>query len=74
MVESLTTLHPLVEWAQRETYLYLTVEVDDVAHLQISDKALHVKSVFAEFFLLIFSPMLICVVSHLREFIILYPL
>lgn len=38
-----TALHPLVQWAQRDKLLYLTIEIDNVADLQITDKSLHVK-------------------------------
>ena len=36
-------LHPLVQWAQREKVLFLTIEVDKVAELNVTDKQLHVK-------------------------------
>ncbi|KAL4003275.1 hypothetical protein ACH3XW_6920 [Acanthocheilonema viteae] len=38
-----TALHPLVQWAQRDKLLYLTVEIDNVADLQITENSLHVK-------------------------------
>ncbi|VDN02723.1 unnamed protein product [Thelazia callipaeda] len=38
-----TTLHPLIQWAQSDKLLFLTVEIDDVQELQIGDKSLHVK-------------------------------
>lgn len=41
-----STLHPLVEWAQREKLLYLTVEVDNVSDLEVTDKSLHVKGTY----------------------------
>lgn len=36
-------LHPLVQWAQRESCLYLTVEIDKVEQLNVTPKDLHVK-------------------------------
>ncbi|VDK87846.1 unnamed protein product [Onchocerca ochengi] len=41
-----TTLHPLVQWAQRDKLLYLTIEIDNVTDLQITDKSLHVKGTY----------------------------
>ncbi|VDK85945.1 unnamed protein product [Litomosoides sigmodontis] len=41
-----TALHPLVQWAQRDKLLYLTIEIDNVADLQITDKSLHVKGTY----------------------------
>lgn len=46
-----TALHPLVQWAQRDKLLYLTIEIDNVSDLQITDNSLHVKYVFYLFFL-----------------------
>nr|CDP93307.1 Bm7377 [Brugia malayi] len=33
-----TALHPLVQWAQRDKLLYLTIEIDNVVDLQITEK------------------------------------
>ncbi|CAG9535769.1 unnamed protein product [Cercopithifilaria johnstoni] len=41
-----TALHPLVQWAQRDKLLYLTIEIDNVADLQITEKSLHVKGTY----------------------------
>uniref|UniRef100_A0A0R3S0A9 CS domain-containing protein n=1 Tax=Elaeophora elaphi TaxID=1147741 RepID=A0A0R3S0A9_9BILA len=43
---TMATLHPLVQWAQRDKLLYLTIEIDDVADLQITEKSLHVKGTY----------------------------
>uniref|UniRef100_F1LDG6 CS domain-containing protein n=1 Tax=Ascaris suum TaxID=6253 RepID=F1LDG6_ASCSU len=40
-------LHPLVQWAQRESCLYLTVEIDKVEQLNVTPKDLHVKGRYA---------------------------
>ncbi|VDK30033.1 unnamed protein product [Gongylonema pulchrum] len=43
---ALPTLHPLVEWAQRDKILYLTVEIDNVNDLDITDKSLRITGTF----------------------------
>ncbi|VDK53417.1 unnamed protein product [Anisakis simplex] len=40
-------LNPLVQWAQREQLLFLTIEVDKVEALDITAKNLHVKGKYA---------------------------
>jgi len=41
-----TTKHPSVLWAQREGFLYLTIEVDDakIEDLTLSETSLHFKA------------------------------
>ncbi|EJW83188.1 hypothetical protein WUBG_05900 [Wuchereria bancrofti] len=41
-----TALHPLVQWAQRDKLLYLTIEIDNVVDLQITEKSLQVKGTY----------------------------
>lgn len=40
------SLHPMVEWAQRDKLLYLTVEIDNVVDLEVSSQSLHVKGTY----------------------------
>ncbi|VDM38990.1 unnamed protein product [Toxocara canis] len=40
-------LHPLVQWAQRESLIYLTIEVDKVEAINITPKDLHIKGKYA---------------------------
>uniref|UniRef100_A0A0N5AUY6 CS domain-containing protein n=1 Tax=Syphacia muris TaxID=451379 RepID=A0A0N5AUY6_9BILA len=38
-----TKLHPLVQWAQREKVLFLTIEIDKITELNVTEKELQVK-------------------------------
>ncbi|MFH4975873.1 hypothetical protein AB6A40_002582 [Gnathostoma spinigerum] len=40
------TLHPLVQWAQREKILYLTVAIDKVDECNVTGKNVHIKGTY----------------------------
>ncbi|VDN60595.1 unnamed protein product [Dracunculus medinensis] len=41
-------IHPLIQWAQREKCLYLTVEIDKINELNVTEKSIKVKGHYGD--------------------------